>query len=453
MSTSAPPRAGPDGTLGKRHHVLFALGMAFVITLLVTNTTQSSMGLEAVDGIRSQSEQIDSVEHLLLRLLDAETGVRGYLLTGEPVYLEPYESATTALPKAIERVRQTFANRPSDQQRVTTLLALVDAKREAMSEAVARRTLVGAQSNDLVGRVLMDETRQHIGKLRDELAGEARASLEQSKSRFGLSRTLGNVFATCTMLLMLAVFSGTRRELELRERIATLQASEKRRLEDQVALRTAELSDLARYVNNAREAEKQRLARELHDELGALLTAAKLDAGWMGRRLPPELRAQWQERLDRLQRSLSEGIALKRRIIDDLRPPLLNEMGLIEAMRAMCEDFALGNELDVEVTLPDSIAGIDEERSLALFRIAQEAFTNIRKYAKAKWVGLSLSSNDELVTITISDDGIGFDVAGTALDRHGIAGMRHRVQTYAGRFTVESAPGQGTRIRAEIPLP
>ena len=453
MNTSPEEAAAvPASTSSNRHHILFALGTALAITLLVTSFLQSSMALDAVDKIRNQSEQMDSMDHLLLRLVDAETSVRGYLITGELAYLEPYEAATAKLPEAIARVRQTFADRPTDRLRVQTLLALVDAKLERMSEAVARHTLEEANSEELVGKLLMDEARKHIQLLSDELGDEARASLVQTKSRFRLSRTIGIVLAASTLLLMLALFAGTRRERVLRERIASLMASENERLERQVALRTAELSDLARYVNSAREAEKARLARELHDELGALLTAAKLDAGWMGRRLPAELRAQWQKRLDRLQRSLTGSIALKRRIIDDLRPPLLKEMGLVEAMRALCEDFKMGSELELDVSLPDSDEGIDEEHALALFRIAQEAFTNIRKYAKASQVQLSLAWDAKLATLTVSDNGMGFDVESVAQGRHGIEGMRHRVQTYAGRFEVESAPGQGTAIRADIPL-
>ena len=452
MTTAAKLTKDPDSVLRGRHHVLFALGTALALTLLVTSFLQSSMGLAAIDEIRDQNTQMDSVDRLLLHLVDAETGVRGYLLTGEAVYLEPYEAATARLPEVIDEVRETFADQATDRERVTTLLALVDAKLETMSGAVARQAMEGAKNVDIADRVLMEESRQHIGRLRAELGAQERAKLAQSKSRFRLSRALGIVLAACTMLLMLALFTSIRRELVLRERLATMMASENERLERQVAIRTSELSDLARYVNNAREAEKERLARELHDELGALLTAAKLDTGWMRRRLPDDLRRDWQARLDRLESSLSAGIALKRRIIDDLRPPLLKELGLVEAMRAMCDDFATGNDFECDAELPSSAAAINEERSLAIYRIAQEALTNVRKYAEATRVELSLSCDDGIACLTVRDNGKGFDLQAVSSTRHGIAGMRQRVQTYAGHFTVESVPGSGACIRAEIPL-
>ena len=93
-----------------------------------------------------------------------------------------------------------------------------------------------------------------------------------------------------------------------------------------------------------------------------------------------------------------------------------------------------------------------QEHALAIFRIVQEAFTNVRRYARAGSVGLHVGREDGLVRIEVRDDGIGFDPTQLASDRHGLAGMRHRVQTYAGRFEIDSSPGRGTRIVAELPL-
>ncbi|MCB1954650.1 MAG: CHASE3 domain-containing protein [Rhodocyclaceae bacterium] len=433
-------------------HVLLACGCALALTLLVSSYLQSSLGLEALDEVLTQSAQVDHMDQLQLLLVNSETGVRGYLLTGEPVYLEPYEAAIPEIDTLVERIRADFSDKPTMLDELEALLGLVRAKQEVMGEAVARRTLEGEQDNDLAGKILMDEARQQIGALRANLLSDVTQSIIGSKERFKLTRGIGIALAGGTLLLLLALFAVMQRQAELRNRLTDLLATENSRLDRQVRQRTAELRRLARYLTNAREAEQARLARELHDELGSLLTAAKLDTGWIRRKLPDDLREAWKSRLDRLQETLTSGIALKRRIIDDLRPPLLKDLGLVEALRALAEDFAMGNEITVDIVLPDDASAFDEERSLTLFRIAQEAFTNIRKYANARNVTLSLVIANDQARLEVTDDGVGFNPQGLASDRHGLAGMLHRVQTYAGRFSVESSPGNGARIVAEVPL-
>lgn len=447
---TAPAADAPPSRI--RQHVLLACGCALALTLLVSSYLQSSLGLASLDEVLTQSSQVDHMDRLQLLLVDSETGVRGYLLTGEPVYLEPFEASASQIDALAVQLRQDFADKPGMQAQLEALLTLVDAKQEAMSEAVARRTLEGEQDNDLVGKILMDEARGQIGKLRASLLADVGDSIGTAQGRFRLTRGIGIALATGSLVLLLALFAVMQRQTELRERLARQLETENSRLERQVAQRTRELSNLARYLSIAREAEQARLARELHDELGALLTAAKLDASWIRRKLPEELREAWSSRLDRLQQTLTSGIALKRRIIDDLRPPLLKDLGLVEALRALAEDFAMGQEVEVSIELPEDASPFDEEHALALFRIAQEAFTNIRKYARAKAVDVSLRVADGRALLCIADDGIGFDPAVLASDRHGLAGMLHRVQTYAGRLDIDARPGAGTRITAEIPL-
>ncbi|MCB1896449.1 MAG: CHASE3 domain-containing protein [Zoogloeaceae bacterium] len=463
--SASPPTSGIDGygtsaSKDIRHagfprvwqHVLLACGCALAITLLVTSYLQSSQGANALDDVLRQSAQVDHIDQLQMLLVDAETGVRGYLLSGDAIYLEPYERAIGGLDDAVDKLRADFADKPADQDRLDQLIALVRAKQGAMATAVAERTLIGERNDDLLGNVLMGEVREQIIALRASLLGDVANSIASSRQRFGLTRIVGIAMAVGSLLLLLVLFGVMQRQSELRERLASVLETENSRLEKLVEERTAALSRLARHLTVAREDEQARLARELHDELGSLLTAAKLDASWIKRKLPAELQEAWRDRLDRLQQTLTSGIALKRRIIDDLRPPLLKDLGLVEALRALADDFAMGNEIEVVADLPDALGEIDEERSLTIFRIAQETFTNIRKYARAKRITMALDHSPGQVRLEIADDGVGFDPDEVASDRHGIAGMLHRVQTYAGEFAIESAPGHGTRIVAVIPV-
>ncbi|MBL8446024.1 MAG: CHASE3 domain-containing protein [Zoogloeaceae bacterium] len=433
-------------------HVLLAVGCALALTLLVTSYYQSSLGLRALAQNRDQAARQERLMALQMMLVDAETGVRGYLLTAEPVYLEPYEQAITKIQSAKAQLQKDFAGLPGVADEMAEVGRLIDSKVAVMAQAVAARTLGDTPDNDWEGKLVMDELRGRLGQLQGVLAQEGQGVIGRSIERFKLTQVAGVLLAGGSLTLLVLLFSVMQRKTELRGEISRLLASENARLDEQVRARTAELNELARYLAEAREEEKARIARELHDELGALLTAAKLDAGWLGRKLPNKDDPQVAERLARLQRTLGEGISLKRRIIDDLQPPLLKDLGLVEALGALVDQFNEAGDVKVEAQLAAGAENLDRDRALALFRIVQEALTNVRKYAAAKTVGLSLSLESGAVNLRIEDDGRGFDPAQVAADRHGLAGMKHRVQTYSGRFVVESAPGKGTILRVSIPL-
>ncbi|MGB5008709.1 MAG: ATP-binding protein, partial [Candidatus Dechloromonas phosphoritropha] len=191
-------------------------------------------------------------------------------------------------------------------------------------------------------------------------------------------------------------------------------------------------------------------ARELHDELGALLVVAKMDANWLLRSLGAHSDQGIRDRFQRLIDNIGASIRLKRSIIDDLRPPLLHGLGLLEALRGLAD--SLRGDIPIALELPAEDPQLVEAQSLALFRIAQESLTNIRKYAQATQIQLGLAVVDERIVLWVADNGNGFDPSKTGIKRHGLAGMKHRVQMFGGKFTVTSAPGTGTRIEARMPM-
>ena len=165
--------------------------------------------------------------------------------------------------------------------------------------------------------------------------------------------------------------------------------AERDRLELEVAQRTAQLTELTHHLQTAREDERSRLARDLHDELGALLTSAKLDAARIKSRLAgtaPEA----LERLSHLVETLNSGIAMKRRIIEDLRPSALGNLGLVAALEILAREFAEQSGIAVHHALEP--VPLEADAELVVYRLVQEAITNIAKYAKAKQVWVSLSA-------------------------------------------------------------
>lgn len=434
-------------------YLLIATGCVVVSTLLVFGRLHSEFGIEAMRSTQAFKTQIDRLNALLVLVLDAETSVRGYLLTGlNPVYLEPYEATERDIQALLDMINKDFPEGSSDRNEFEMLTGLIDAKRGLLTRMVreGRLTSIVPPGQSGTGKVYMDQIRVSITRLRERLEERSQHLVLESEKRLNDTHRAITALALGALGLIIALFAVQQRQAVLRVRIADLLAHENDVLESTVVQRTRELSDLASYLTDTREAEKARLAREMHDELGALLTAAKMDTSWLLRSLGPDISPDIQARFRRLIDTIGSGITLKRRIIDDLRPPLLQGLGLVEALRAMSDD--LGSEYKVTLQLPERDIHCPEQQALALFRIAQEAVTNIRKYANARHLSLGLEVVDGEIHLWIADDGSGFDTASPKLNRHGLAGMKHRVQMFEGQFSLVSTPGEGTRIDARMPL-
>lgn len=227
-----------------------------------------------------------------------------------------------------------------------------------------------------------------------------------------------------------------------------LNERERLRLEAEVAARTAQLTELANHLQRAREDERNRLARDLHDELGALLTSATLDAARIRARLAgtaPEAQAC----LAHLVGTLDRIIELKRRIVEDLRPSSLRHLGLVATLEILAREFAQSSGLEIDCALaPVRLAPPAE---LVVFRLVQEALTNIGKHARARQVWITLAERDGRIAVSVRDDGVGFDTAARPRSAFGLVGMRHRVEAEGGTLALHSAPGQGTLIEMTLP--
>jgi signal transduction histidine kinase len=205
---------------------------------------------------------------------------------------------------------------------------------------------------------------------------------------------------------------------------------------------------LAQHLQAVREDERAHLARDLHDELGSLLTLAKLDAARLKSRLAttaPEL----LEPLDHLLASLDSMVALKRRIVQDLHPLDLEHLGLVPALEIVARDVARGAGIEVHCEL--SPVQLNARAELAVYRLMQEALNNVAKHAAAHRVWVRLVDRGGRVEAAVRDDGKGFDLHGVGAACRGLLGMRLRTEAEQGWLTVLTAPGQGTWVKATLP--
>lgn len=212
--------------------------------------------------------------------------------------------------------------------------------------------------------------------------------------------------------------------------------------------RTARLAQLATHLQQAREEERAWLARELHDELGALLTSAKLDVACLKAQLGGQS-IEIDQRLAHLNQTLNSGIALKRSIVEGLCPSALSHLGLTESLQILAREFQAAASISV-VTQLDEVT-LDESTALAAYRMVQECLTNVGRHASASRAEIILLDCERHVVLAVRDDGGGFDMAGAEAGSHGLAGMRHRIEACGGQFRMNSAPDKGTQIVAVLP--
>lgn len=434
------------------------LAAALALLLIVT----SEAGYRATERVTAQREAVIDARLAVGRLrhdvLRMESAQRGYMLTGRAEYRAPYDQARQEITASIRAVRELVAR---DALQRDALAQLADASERRVSELqeVLRLFEQGGPQAAMelfltdIGR----EQMEHIQQLVDDMLQRSAQAYAQGGERRDRVRLWSRVALVLLVLLCLgavraALALNRERAIERARHLREL-AAERDKLEAEVMRRTQELTDLARHLQTVREDERGHLARELHDELGGLLTAAKLDVARVRKRLAglaPEAGGDLADRIAHLGQTLDAGIALKRRIIEDLRPSSLAHLGLQRTLEILCADTARRAELSVGTALED--LRLSDERALAVYRVVQEALTNIASHARAGQVHVSLQAVDGRARVQVRDDGIGFDPSRPRPGSHGLAGMRFRMQSCGGDWSVRSAPGQGTTVQASVPL-
>jgi signal transduction histidine kinase len=265
-----------------------------------------------------------------------------------------------------------------------------------------------------------------------------------------MSPVLASVLIICNVLLLGAAAVVIYHDLHRRSLKTEELRAQKARLEQEVAERTRELQELSTHLQSVAEREKASLARELHDELGGLLVGARMDISWAEQHLGAG-DVDLKQRLNRVQQNLSAGIDLKRRIIEELRPTLLDNVGFIAALRWQLKETCARAGFNCNGYFPDEEPKLTADAAISLFRIAQEAFANIVKHSGGKNVDVTLDVDDDMVVFRITDDGRGFSGASTASGVHVLASMRHRVRALGGTFDI-SAAATGGVLDIRIPI-
>jgi signal transduction histidine kinase len=444
-------------TSAARQVIVVGLLLAAIVGLFVAATSGQHQLAEASHRIEQAARRAHALGEQIQLLSQAESGQRGYILLGDPTYLGPYEDAVEKLPATLQRLDAAFASSdPSEQADVDEIAQLSRSKLAEMRETLdlyrsRGRGAATALIRSDYGQRTMSQISQRVGRIQAaETYDMLDASLAWHSNRWLNLGIMSGALAACVFLVFLLrrlvaryIYSKERETQEFAERQTELEQLVKKRTED--------LSELTTQLQTVAEKERAALSRELHDELGGLLVAARMDLSWLEEKVgsdDPDIKGQFK----RVHDALQAGVDLKRRVVEYLRPTLLDNLGLLPALRWQVSDSCGRAGLNCVERYPSEELNLIPEASIAIFRIVQESLMNILKHASARNVEVSVDIIGEWLVIRVGDDGIGLPADRRRTVRsHGLAAMRHRAIGLGGEWRIVRAEG-GTEIEVRLPL-
>ncbi|HEY0489451.1 MAG TPA: CHASE3 domain-containing protein [Telluria sp.] len=450
----------PDGAPALPFYTT-VLGLICVLILVVNGASlfHNLSALNGANAVQGQTARVsDRLQRLNVLVMDAESSTRGYFLSGSDVYLGPLRTATAEIEPQLRELQSLLADSPPQLRNLAQLRALVRRKLDGLDQMVAVYRQGGLEDIARIAAVSdskadMDEIRLLLVIMTQE-QNELMAARRAEFTADYQEAVLMGIGINAAAILVIVLFYGLIRTSYF-ARLSTQRALQhaNENLESMVALRTEQLSVLSRHLIRLSEEEKSRLARELHDELGANLTSIGIDLNCAANELRDE-HAHIAQRLDHARMTLVATVELKRRIVEDLRPSLLDNLGLAAALQSYCDEFATVTGVECEALIDGEVDVAGPMHAIAVFRIVQEALNNIAKYAGARTVIVHLAREADGLALEVSDDGVGIEAEAVRKPKsHGLLGMRERALLLGGMLQVKRGVNNiGTCVEAFIPL-
>ena len=434
-----------------------ALVILGALVLLFINEAGYRQSKGAMDTLVARGSSRAAVLQLTENLVNVDSNQRAYMLNGQEPLLKDVEKGNEAIRNSLERLAQAHASQPQHLAALERLRNQVQARQALLGQGVALRR---EGRLDQAYRLMIenDSSMELIQSLDNEMLmfeDEGRAQRRDTVYHTLLMARIGvAVMIALGLGLLLLYLRQARAMLRHQSELRQIEQASRTGLQAEVVLRTAELTDLTRYVLANREDERSRLARDLHDDLGALLTSAKLDVARIKTRIPKSS-PESLELLAHLVGSLNGCVALGRKIIENLRPSALDNLGLSATLQILTDEFAKTSGIETQCQMKP--VALSPSAELMVYRVVQEALTNVARYADATkvTVNLALEANagENLMKLEVSDNGAGFDMGAKRNAGFGLLGMRFRVESEGGTLQVTSSPGEGTSVVAILPLP
>lgn len=406
--------------------------------------------------IRHTHRVIVAITKSVSSLREAEAVQRGYLLSGEAAYLQPYASLLQSVAKNWAELKELTVDNPDQQQRIARLEPLIAEKIADLDLTIAvRRDQDFLAAQRLVmnnyGKDVMDIIRAEVDSM---LADESRLMNERNavaETAYRISIATIVTFLLAGLVLMLVTARQIRHSQRVRDQAGAAQRRHEAQLEERIMLRTAQVRQLAEHLESIREEEKRAIARELHDDIGSSMTALSmiLEGHFRQNAAIPTV----AKSADKIRGLLKEVTHSTRRIQAGLRPNTLDSLGLVEAVRELLGEFSQRTGIVSTLELPGNDSSIPMRLQVPLFRMLQEALNNVAKHAKAGHVEVAMEIDAGWVRMRIQDDGVGITSERAAnAQTHGLLGMRERAAYLDGSTAIGSPTGRGTVVTVCLPL-
>ena len=447
-----------DKMLSRVGLALLALALLINIgALLRVDSQVAKLDLARASTLQSRNvmSEILAVQSMLY---EAESAQRGYLYTDSIAYTTPLNENVLAIPLRLAKLRELVADNLPQQTLIEQIHKIAQERINLFNKTVALQQIGEKDAARAIvmsdqGKKLMEAIDAEVSRFlakEDLLLQQRRQTWTdvQLDMRWGFAA----IFIVNALLLLAGAVT-IMRDMR-RKRLALVQLDERTAvLASEVAMRAAELRALSAHLLRIQEDERRTIARELHDELGGTLSAVKMDIV-MGRDAAAKRGDEKSvARLARAHTAIDSAIQFTRRMIEDLRPTLLDNLGFEAALRSMTEQFTERTGCTCLISLPEGELNLTPAQSTTLYRICQEALTNVMKYAKARQVSISLTRDDAQWKLLLADDGVGLQATQQHRSMsHGLLGMRERLVALGGTFDIRGDAGQGTRLNATFPV-
>lgn len=415
-----------------------------------------------IEVIRLVRVNIATLHQLKADLFEAESAQRGYILTKRTEYVAPFNDALNNARANVKLSEKLVTDTSTDLNQVIELewLKAISSSIEAKSaEMILTIRLVEQnkieEANEVLnldlGRIQMQKFVQQTDKLIKQQNSDVDAMIKKRQSTVVWARASVIGGSLLLILLVVLVIKQLLKELYAKSQLQQQVVNENEIYEKKLQQQTKLLRSLALDYQAHVEHERQKLSRELHDELGSIFTATKMDIAWVIKKITataPDI----AEKLKKTSSNVDQGIQFQRHIVQELHPAMLTTFGFWPALNSLITDAAERNNWQLTLHLPAEDTKLNETISLVVYRIVQETLNNANKYAKATAVSVDVIVDEQYIKLEIQDNGVGMDTTLQKEKTHGLAGMRHRVLAIGGHFEILSEPGKGLLTRALIPI-
>ncbi len=471
----------PNGKRSHRGERLHTAGTALLIAGLLVIVAGGWLSLRQLGVLNERFDRIDHTHQVMLRseeflslLKDAETGQRGFILTGDESFLEPFTESRRRANETLDALGTLMGDNPDQVKRISDIRRLADLKFDELDSTILLRRQGDTQAavekvRTKAGQAYMDELRASVASIlstEENLLAQRQAELQATNTTL----TGGLVI----FILLIGLLSGgvalfnaalrnANRGLEGRVQDATNELAQTHqalmREKDQRLVEASEKAELLGRVVTVQETERQRIGRDIHDGLGQRLTAFRLNLEALKKDLDGtdsiEKAARRVEILQELGSALDSDVSY---LAWQLRPSVLDEYGLAETLDAFVQEWSRHYDTEADFR-PLNLDGerLDKDIETHLYRITEEALNNTAKYASAKHVSVLLERQTDKVQLVIEDDGLGFVVDERKAPKRpgggmGLIGMTERARLIGGVIQIESSIGGGTTIFVRVPI-